>query len=90
MSVDSVAIGGTVGGSGPGTNPLTLKNLVLLLVVYLFISSDVFVIHGLKALSPNSVSDVTGSINSKGEIIRGVLLVAIYATVIHLADAGVL
>ncbi len=98
MPADSVPIAGAIavgapgapGASAVGTSAaLTVKPLGAIFLLFLFVTSDVFTFHGLRWLSEDSVS-AGGVVTSKGEIIRGLVLVLLFALVIGLSDSGIL
>jgi len=95
MPVDSVPIGGGAGALAPNapaigsSTALAVKPLGAIFLLFLFVTSDVFTFHGLRWLSSDSVS-AGGVVSSKGEIIRGLVLVLLFALVVGLSDSGIL
>ena len=92
MPADSVPIGGgdaAVDKPSVSSKALTVFPLGAIFFLFLFVTSDIFTFHGLRWLSSDSVS-AGGVVSSKGEIIRGLALVLLYALIIGLSDAGIL
>lgn len=68
--------------------PLSFKTLAIVFILYLFVSSGIFVQNVLRAVDPADVQ-IDGSVSSRGEIVRGVFLVVGYILLVHLVDSGV-
>ena len=71
-----------------GSSPLSIKTLAIVFVLYLFVSSGVFVQNVLRTVDPADVH-IDGSVSSRGEVVRGTFMVVGYIILIHLVDSGI-
>ena len=91
--VDSAPLGAPVaeGGSSSGeaASCLGVKPLLILLLLYIFVGSDVFVENILSSFE-GTRRPLSGEVTNRGVIVSGILLVLAYAAILWMIDGGIL